>query len=85
MTEISETYFLLRTVRNNPHRGWGDTFFSARSLRSLPLHCAMLCATALTGGLASERVARAALLRVVVIENDSQNICVPVNVLSTTC
>ena len=85
MTEISETYLLLRTVRNNPHRGVGDTFFSARSLRSLPLSSDILCATAQTGWLASERVARAAVLRVAVIENDSQNICVPVNVLSTAC
>ena len=46
------------------------TFFSVRSLRSLPLHCVMLCATAQTGWLASERVARAD-----VIENHSQNIC----------
>ena len=45
-------------------------FFSVRSLRSLPLHGAMLCDTALTGAL--EERARSASGSVAIIANDSQ-------------
>ena len=75
--------YLIENRSQYPHRG--ASFYSVRSLRSLPLRCAMLCNPALTSGRGERARSASGSRSYCKWFSTSEAICLPVNVLSTTC